>query len=221
MENWINFYKEERLFWFLSLIFIFIWFTSTVIFTVFCRIYNINGDDGSIGAYANILVFDATIFAPIAAYFFYDNWKIQAHYKNISDAAKDFINNYNEIIIKINKISVQDKIYSLTNKTDTNDYIELFVPELIEIQVKSFKATLGLDYLIELIGDNNYNYELDRISTELHLEAENLTNIDKDNIDETISHIFDVMDNISALGDDIKMHVYMYINPEKFNFSTN
>lgn len=73
-------YKENHLFWLMFVLFFFLWLVSTVIFTAICMSKGISITEGSLGAYANILVFDATIFAPIAAYFFYDNWKDQKNY---------------------------------------------------------------------------------------------------------------------------------------------
>ena len=55
---------------------------TTIIFVVVNLLLDISIDSGIIGAYTNLLVFNATLFTPIAAYFFYDNWKDQRKYEN-------------------------------------------------------------------------------------------------------------------------------------------
>ncbi|WP_180044486.1 MULTISPECIES: hypothetical protein [unclassified Acinetobacter] len=81
MKEKTSVFKENFLFWLMFGVFFILWLTTTGIFIFFCRYYGVYGTEGSIGAYANLLVFDATIFAPIAAYFFYDNWKEQKNYE--------------------------------------------------------------------------------------------------------------------------------------------
>lgn len=88
MEFFKSVYKENFLFWLMFKVFFFIWLLTTVIFIWFCNYYKVYGDGSSIGAYMNLLVFDATLFAPIAAYFFYDNWKEQHNTKLCSDIAQ-------------------------------------------------------------------------------------------------------------------------------------
>jgi hypothetical protein len=88
MKNTKSLYKENFLFWLMFKVFAFIWLLSTVIFIAFCNYYDVVGDSSSIGAYMNLLVFDATIFTPIAAYFFYDSWKEQHNAKLCSDIAQ-------------------------------------------------------------------------------------------------------------------------------------
>lgn len=81
MKEKKSLFKENYLFWLMFGVFFILWLTTTAIFVFYCNYYDVRGTEGSIGAYANLLVFDATIFAPIAAYFFYDNWKEQKNYE--------------------------------------------------------------------------------------------------------------------------------------------
>ena len=50
LKQLFNEYKEDKMFWLLFILFFFLWFITTVIFTAFCLVYDIEMDAGSIGA---------------------------------------------------------------------------------------------------------------------------------------------------------------------------
>lgn len=139
-------FKEDHLFWLLFILFIFLWALSTVIFTSFCIVYKLPFKD-AIGAYTNLLVFDATIFAPLAAYFFIDNWKEQKNKTFFSMEAKNLwlqlqkTEDYSYILDRL----IIDYTIDYYNKLDEFD---VFLKQLI--------TTLNsVHYFIELTDDKN------------------------------------------------------------------
>lgn len=62
--------------------FISIFILSTLLFYFSTK--NLNLDSGYVGAYVNLLVFDATLFAAITAYLLVDSWKKQHNTSKIS-----------------------------------------------------------------------------------------------------------------------------------------
>lgn len=88
MKRLLKTYKDDYLFYLLFLIFVFLWLTTTVIFWVACTKNGIKLDATLIGSYANLLVFIATLFAPIAAYFFIDRWKEEKNKTFFSSEAR-------------------------------------------------------------------------------------------------------------------------------------
>lgn len=83
--NWIKLNKKDKLFLILFSMFCFILFSTSIMFFSLCAFFHISKET-VISAYTNLLVFNATIFAPLAAYFFIDNWKDQ---KNLSFFSKE------------------------------------------------------------------------------------------------------------------------------------
>ena len=83
--NWIKLNKKDKLFLILFSMFCFLLFSTSMMFFSLCAFFNISKEI-VISAYTNLLVFNATIFAPLAAYFFIDNWKDQ---KNLSFFSKE------------------------------------------------------------------------------------------------------------------------------------
>lgn len=70
----------------LLLAFSFIFIVSTALFYLFT--HQLGFDSGYVGAYVNLLVFDATLFAAITAYLLVDSWKKQHNASKISDYAE-------------------------------------------------------------------------------------------------------------------------------------
>lgn len=130
-------YKENHLFWLMFVLFFFLWLVSTVIFTSICMINKISITEGSLGAYANILVFDATIFAPIAAYFFYDNWKIQHNAKLYYDLGS-------EVLKKLKVFTIN--LASFFDLALNSSRIKTFNFSSTEDKEKAFKETCN-EYL--------------------------------------------------------------------------
>lgn len=126
-------YKENYLFWLMFVLFFFLWLVSTIIFTSICMIKGISITEGSLGAYANILVFDATIFAPIAAYFFYDNWKAQHNKTVISYEAKEVWSLLVELSIET--LDLDYEYYNLYNK----EYLYFYNQSKLNKEIEKLK----------------------------------------------------------------------------------
>ena len=151
LKQLFNEYKEDKMFWLLFILFFFLWFITTVIFTAFCLVYDIEMDAGSIGAYANFLVFDATIFAPIAAYFFIDNWKNEKQY----DLEKEQILKVLDSLIKVSTDLNTIKINTNEIKKVKNEFY--YAPNLItknNINIQDFTGVY-----IKIITDLNLYYK--------------------------------------------------------------
>lgn len=178
----------DRLFWILFKLFIFIWLASTVVFVFFCYFYNVRGTEGSIGAYMNLLVFDATIFAPIAAYFFYDNWKEQNSLIKLAEVSYESIIICNELssnLIAI-RISYNNSLFSIFRITmATNPFKKEFQKidknkESLLINLRFISGLSGnpitlekyksirkniflIEYCINEIKRKNWSYEKNRL----------------------------------------------------------
>lgn len=70
----------------LCVTFIFIFTLSTALFYYSTK--NLTWDSGYVGAYVNLLVFDATLFAALTAYLLIDSWKKQHNTSRISHYAE-------------------------------------------------------------------------------------------------------------------------------------
>lgn len=87
-------------------LFVFLLLATSIIFWNRYNYYGVNVDATLIGAYTNLLVFNATIFTPIAAYFFYDNWKEQKKLIKLANIASDALDICNELRHSILQIRI-------------------------------------------------------------------------------------------------------------------
>ncbi|MBJ8445919.1 hypothetical protein [Acinetobacter bereziniae] len=142
-----NTFKEDHLFWLLFLLFIFLWGISTVIFIAFCKVYALPFKD-AISPYTNILVFDATIFAPLAAYFFIDNWKKQKQY----EIGKQYAENILKTLTNINK-NIENSYFSIKNIGES------IIFHLENSNKISPQAQSNLKKTINYIKISNLNFE--------------------------------------------------------------
>lgn len=208
-------YKENHLFWLMFVLFFFIWLVTTVIFITFCRIYAIHGTEGTIGAYANFLVFDATIFAPIAAYFFYDNWKIQHNKALLSEEAKSVyyllhkervcFYELREFIIKRAK-NTKDKIVS------DDIYLNRNLETITDIFNKN-RSKIG-EFTI-LAEDQNFHVYVENYRTSFNELLNRKVQLDKESLcygdieDEILKTIEDIKSKNYDCITEIKSYIFM------------
>ncbi len=200
MEIIKSLYKENFLFWLMFKVFVFIWLLSTVIFIAFCNYYGVEGDGSSIGAYMNLLVFDATIFAPIAAYFFYDNWKEQHNLTKKVQKAEMLLETYHLITQRFVNLQramddyLQDELKKTgvdTFKTskEARQYINDFKDCLPLINLQ--RDLSRIYFRDDVINDTNQkSFTLIHNSVkQINWYLDNKKNIDLENINGTLIHL--------------------------------
>lgn len=154
LKTQIKIQYEEKTLLFAVLIFVALFAASLTIFNVYWNYYV--GDDviekgknfskygkEYMAATANVAVFSATLFAPIAALILYDNWKVQKNYdlnKEILLSIDNIIFEiYNDLFKKINCLTVLNEIdnykIQIENYED-NKKISNHINELNQLQSK-------------------------------------------------------------------------------------
>lgn len=135
---------------------------TTIIFVVVNLLLDISIDSGIIGAYTNLLVFNATLFTPIAAYFFYDNWKDQRKYENTFSFANATYLYLLELDISLKELNQYFKLLSYKEQNSNSSHaLEIYknfnASELLPLMVKCSK----LSYTV-LVHIERLEHEMDK-----------------------------------------------------------
>lgn len=106
----------------------------------------------------NLLVWSATLFTPISAYFFYDSWKEQHNKTVLSNEAKEL---WHKFKILENKTYALDEIYLRSGQIQELVYFKS-VPDLdketSDLIAEYDKSYPDLNYFTELANDTNNNF---------------------------------------------------------------
>ncbi|PPC04604.1 hypothetical protein SOI76_14850 [Acinetobacter pittii] len=141
-------------------------FVTTIIFIAVNVLLGIAVDSGLIGAYTNLLVFNATLFTPIAAYFFYDNWKDQRTYENTFSFANATYLYLLELDISLKELNQYFKLISFKEQNSNSSYSsEIYknfnASELLPLMVKCSKLSYTVLVHIERL---EHEMELEKFS---------------------------------------------------------
>ncbi len=208
--------KEEFIFWLMFLLFFMIWLISTIIFYSFCITNGIKIDATLIGSYANILVFNATIFAPIAAYFFYDMWKKQNKLVQLANIANDTLDVCYELRSSIFDIRIahNNSFFGIFRITMI---FKPFKEELLYPD-KYIRKILQKTRVIEEISGNKNLTVIVRDIINLKLEIENHLNnifVKKWNYKNNDDHVKNKVSEISRKIKKLEDELYKYIRYEQ------
>lgn len=159
-------YNEPNLVSKLLLILTALIISTTIIFVLANYLLDIKLDSGLLGAYTNLLVFNATLFTPIAAYFFYDNWKEQRKYENNFEFANTTYLYILDLDIALKELAQYQKILNIKSKCSNYSHAqemyrnfnhsEIF-PLMVECSKLSYTVLVYIERLEHEIGLEKFN----------------------------------------------------------------
>ena len=131
-------------------IFTLLWIVTTVIFVCFFNYYEIQAVDIGIGAYINVLIFDATIFTSIAAFLFFNNWKQEVLFTKKLEILEKCLDLNMEMAIHWNNLRYEqkllDSIFQGSQKIDELD-VDALEKKLMNEFFEVYKYSDDLFYL--------------------------------------------------------------------------